>query len=188
MQASASHILVKTEAEAQNLKTQIDGGADFTELAAQNSQCPSKERGGALGTFGQGAMVKEFETVVFGELPVGQCSEPVQTQFGWHLIVVTERPAMVASARHILAKSQEDVAMYKATIEGGTDFAEMAEQHSQCPSGQNGGELGTFGRGQMVKEFEDVIFGDLEVGKISEPFQTQFGWHIVEVTERKPGE
>ena len=91
MPAAASHILVKTEAQAKDLKTQIDAGASFADLAKKNSSCPSSRDGGALGVFNPGDMVPEFDRVVFSALPIGQCSEPVKTQFGWHLVVVTMR-------------------------------------------------------------------------------------------------
>lgn len=81
----ASHILVSTEAEAKDLKSVIDAGTDFAEVARTKSSCPSKVNGGELGLFGRGAMVKPFEDAAF-ELEVGKISEPVQTQFGWHLI------------------------------------------------------------------------------------------------------
>ncbi len=86
----ASHILVPTQSKAQTLKTMIDEGEDFAYLARQYSQCPSKTIGGDLGYFKRGQMVKEFETVAF-ELPVGEVSEPIQTQFGWHLIKVVDK-------------------------------------------------------------------------------------------------
>lgn len=90
--AAARHILVKTEQQARDLKSQIESGqAKFEELAKKHSTCPSGKSGGALGTFGKGQMVKEFEDVVFGPLPVGAVSEPVKTQFGYHLIEVTSR-------------------------------------------------------------------------------------------------
>lgn len=90
--AAARHILVKTEQQARDLKTQIDAGqAKFEDLAKKHSTCPSGKSGGALGTFGKGQMVREFEEVVFGDLPIGKVSEPVKTQFGYHLIEVTSR-------------------------------------------------------------------------------------------------
>ncbi len=92
--ASASHILVKTENEANDLKKKIEEeGASFEDLARKHSQCPSGKRGGALGEFGRGDMVPEFDRVVFGDLPVGQVSEPVKTQFGYHLVRVDQRQA-----------------------------------------------------------------------------------------------
>lgn len=89
--ATARHILVKTENEANNLKQEIEGGADFGDLAKKHSQCPSGKQGGSLGTFRKGQMVPEFDRVVFGDLPVGEVSEPVKTQFGYHLIEVQNR-------------------------------------------------------------------------------------------------
>ncbi len=90
--ASASHILVKSEAEAVDLKRQIDEqGADFGALAKEHSKCPSGRQGGALGEFGPGDMVPEFDKIVFGEIPVGQVSDPVKTQFGYHLVRVDKR-------------------------------------------------------------------------------------------------
>jgi peptidyl-prolyl cis-trans isomerase C len=88
--AKASHILVPTQQECETLKQKIDGGADFAEIAKQHSKCPSGKQGGALGEFGPGQMVAEFDKVVFtGE--VGKVLGPVKTQFGYHLIKVTAR-------------------------------------------------------------------------------------------------
>ena len=85
----ASHILVKTEGEAQNILNQIKTGSDFAELAKTHSECPSKRKGGDLGYFCRGQMVKEFEEAAFG-MQRGQVSDPVQTQFGYHIIKVTD--------------------------------------------------------------------------------------------------
>lgn len=89
-QASASHILVNSEEKAQELKTAIEGGADFAQLAKENSSCPSSSQGGELGTFGRGQMVPEFDAVVFSA-PVNEVQGPVKTQFGYHLVLVTAR-------------------------------------------------------------------------------------------------
>ena len=88
-----------------------------------------------------------------------------------------------ASARHILVDNEEKCLELKAEIEGGADFADVARQHSSCPSGRQGGELGPFGPGQMVKEFDDVVFSG-ELNTVLGPVQTQFGYHLLEVTER----
>jgi peptidyl-prolyl cis-trans isomerase C len=88
--AAARHILVGTEAECLDLKQQIENGADFAELASKHSKCPSSRDGGALGTFGPGQMVREFDEVVFSA-PVGEVQGPVKTQFGFHLVEVTHR-------------------------------------------------------------------------------------------------
>ncbi len=88
-----------------------------------------------------------------------------------------------ASARHILVDSEEKCVELKGEIEGGADFADVAREHSSCPSGREGGALGEFGPGQMVKEFDDVVFsGDLNV--VHGPVKTQFGYHLLEITER----
>ena len=88
--ATARHILVATEDECNSLKTQIEDGADFAKIAAEHSTCPSGQRGGDLGQFGPGQMVKEFDTVVFdGDL--GVIHGPIKTQFGYHLIDITTR-------------------------------------------------------------------------------------------------
>lgn len=91
--AVASHILVSTEAKALELKAQIEAGASFADLAKQHSSCPSGRSGGSLGQFGKGDMVPEFDAVIFSDLPLGQVSEPVRTQFGYHLIEVQQRLA-----------------------------------------------------------------------------------------------
>ena len=88
-----------------------------------------------------------------------------------------------ARARHILVESEEDCASLKAQIEAGADFAKLAAQHSTCPSGEDGGELGEFGPGQMVPEFDRVVFS-AEVGVVQGPVRTQFGYHLIEITER----
>jgi len=88
-----------------------------------------------------------------------------------------------ASARHILVKTQADCEKLKKEIEGGADFAEVAKKHSTCPSGKQGGALGEFGPGQMVREFDEVVFS-APVGKVHGPVKTQFGYHLIEITKR----
>jgi peptidyl-prolyl cis-trans isomerase C len=90
---------------------------------------------------------------------------------------------MKASARHILVDSEDACTELKTKIEGGADFAAMAKEHSRCPSGKQGGDLGEFGPGQMVREFDDVVFRS-EVGQVHGPVKTQFGFHLIEITNR----
>ena len=85
----ASHILIETEDEAKALVTDLDGGADFAELAKEKSTGPSGPRGGALGWFGTGQMVPEFENAV-KDMEVGAVSAPIKTQFGWHVIKLND--------------------------------------------------------------------------------------------------
>ncbi len=88
-----------------------------------------------------------------------------------------------ASARHILVSTEEQCNALKAEIEAGANFAVLAKQHSSCPSGSRGGDLGSFGPGQMVPEFDTVVFNG-ELNKVHGPVKTQFGYHLLEVTSR----
>lgn len=91
---------------------------------------------------------------------------------------------VMAQARHILVSTEEKANEIKQLIvEEGEDFGELAKQYSSCPSGQRGGDLGTFSPGQMVAEFNDVCFNG-EVGVVHGPVKTQFGYHLIEVLKR----
>ena len=87
-------------------------------------------------------------------------------------------------ASHILVETEAEAISLKEEILSGTSFEDIAAEHSLCPSGANGGDLGFFGRGQMVGEFETAAF-DLKVGEISAPVRTNFGWHLILVTAQK---
>jgi parvulin-like peptidyl-prolyl isomerase len=85
-------------------------------------------------------------------------------------------------ASHILVEKQSQALRILEELKGGADFSELAKKHSTCPSGKRGGDLGSFGRGQMVKPFEDAAFA-LNVGEMGkEPVRTQFGYHIIKRT------
>ena len=88
-----------------------------------------------------------------------------------------------ASARHILVSSEDECEDLKTQIADGADFAEMAKAHSKCPSGKQGGDLGEFSPGQMVPEFDRVVFEE-ELNVVHGPVQTDFGFHLLEITER----
>lgn len=88
-----------------------------------------------------------------------------------------------ATARHILVESEQQCNDIKDQISNGEDFADMAKQHSKCPSGATGGELGEFGPGMMVKEFDEVVFS-APLKQVEGPVKTQFGYHLLEVTSR----
>ncbi|MHC4993362.1 MAG: peptidylprolyl isomerase [Planctomycetota bacterium] len=87
-----------------------------------------------------------------------------------------------SSATRAQAEAQQQIAEIKQQIDGGADFADLARQHSDCPSGQQGGDLGRFGRGQMVKAFEDTAFS-MGVGAVSDVVETEFGYHLLKRTE-----
>jgi len=88
-----------------------------------------------------------------------------------------------ATARHILVETLNECEELKSKIETGTDFAQVAMEHSTCPSGLQGGDLGEFGPGQMVPEFDKVVFSG-NVNEVLGPVKTQFGYHLLEVTSR----
>ena len=88
-----------------------------------------------------------------------------------------------ATARHILVETEEVCLDLKKQIESGTDFASIASEFSACPSGKSGGDLGTFQKGQMVKEFDDVVFTEA-LDTVHGPVKTQFGFHLIEITDR----
>ena len=88
-------------------------------------------------------------------------------------------------ASHVLVKNRKEAVRIKKEIESGEiTFEEAAMKYSQCPSGQNGGDLGFFNRKQMVQQFADTAF-DLKVGQISDPVGTKFGWHIIKTTDKR---
>ena len=88
-----------------------------------------------------------------------------------------------ASARHILVDSESACESIKDEIAKGASFADLAQQHSNCPSGASGGDLGTFSKGQMVPEFDEVVF-TADLNTVQGPIKTQFGYHLLEVTSR----
>jgi len=88
-----------------------------------------------------------------------------------------------ARARHILVATEEKCNELKSIIEDGKDFAEVAKEFSTCPSGRQGGDLGEFGPGMMVPEFDKVVFS-APLNEVQGPVKTQFGYHLLEVTSR----
>ena len=88
-----------------------------------------------------------------------------------------------ATARHILVDNEEQCAKLKDAISNGEDFGDVAKEHSSCPSGAQGGDLGSFGPGMMVPEFDEVVFS-ANIGEVHGPVKTQFGYHLLEITSR----
>ena len=87
-------------------------------------------------------------------------------------------------AAHILVAKEDKAKELLQMIKNGTSFGDLAKQHSMCPSGRKGGDLGWFGKGMMVKEFEDAAFNHAK-GEIVGPVKTQFGWHLIQVVDQK---
>lgn len=203
----ASHIMIKLSPNAMpkdtlqaynkimDIRKKIMKGADFADMAIEFSEDPSaKDNKGNLGYFTAFYMVYPFETAAY-KTEVGEISMPVRTDYGYHLIKVEDkRPAKgKVKVAHILItepaegeqKSTEDVKqkieeIYNKITDEGADFAEMARKYSEdFRSARAGGTLPAFGVGRMVPEFEQQAFSLKEVGDVSEPFKTDFGWHIL---------
>ncbi len=185
---------------AKNIYEQLQGGADFRELAARYSKGPTSLEGGSLGPMAGQSVPTIFADVLPG-LNAGDVSEPFRRGNNFHIVRVDNlRSAVEASqvnqvkVRHILvtpneiiddetAKQRLDEALAK--IRSGEDFGEQAKLLSDDPGSANlGGDLGWAGPGTFVPEFETVV-ESLEIGVISEPFRSQFGWHVLEVLERR---
>ncbi len=189
----------ETRKEAEVVYQQIMDGADFGEMAIRHSESDTSLRGGSLGWI-EGQQVPSFFVDILTGMEAGQVSEPFRTSSSYHIVKVNElRSAIQRSeinqthARHILitpneiiddatAKQQLDNALER--IEEGEDFGELAKLLSDGPTAPVGGDLGWSDPGSFVPEFEKVM-NDLEIGEISEPFRSPFGWHIVEVLDRR---
>jgi peptidyl-prolyl cis-trans isomerase SurA len=196
--ATASQI-EEAQANAQNVYEQIEAGADFGEMAVRYSQSETSLRGGELGWI-EGQQIPSFFVDILADLTTGEVSEPFRTSNSFHIVKVNELRSAVqrsevnqTKARHILitpneiiddetAKQQLEDALEK--IAEGEDFAELAKLLSDGPTAPVGGDLGWSDPGSFVPEFEQMI-DSLEVGEVSEPFRSPFGWHIVEVLERR---
>ncbi len=189
----------ETRKEAQDIYQQIIDGADFGEMAIRHSESDTALRGGSLGWI-EGQQVPSFFVDILTGMEAGQVSKPFRTSSSYHIVKVNElRSAIQRSeinqtrARHILitpneiiddatAKQQLDSALER--IEEGEDFGELAKLLSDGPTAPVGGDLGWSDPGSFVPEFEQVM-NDLEIGEISQPFRSPFGWHIVEVLDRR---
>jgi len=187
------------EARAQQLVDKLRAGADFSEIAIAESDATTALEGGDIGWRSMAQMPTLFVEPLKG-MQTGDISAPIRSPGGFHIIKLVEQRGgerhiiQQTHARHILLKpdaihSDEAVKIHIEQIEirirGGEDFASLARANSQDTlSAAKGGDLGWVSPGDLVPEFEEVMDA-LEPGQISEPFETQFGWHIVQVLERR---
>lgn len=193
---TASHILFSTEEEANLALQLLNEGQDFATLAQQFSiDSGSGSAGGALGTFGRGIMVPAFEDAAFAA-EVGEVVGPVQTDFGYHLILVTSKnddPEAV-SARHILVATAEDAQTALDRVEAGEDFGDVAVDMSidGTASGNGGDTLSvvTGGQSSGLYVFEETLpqleleAFRAEVGDIIPPIETEYGYFVMIVDEK----
>lgn len=180
------------------IQDSLKKGGNFAELAENFSDDPgSSQNGGELGWVERGVFVKEFEKVAFG-LEQNEISDIVETQFGFHIIQLLERRGEKINTRHILAgfktSSNDEKAVldtlknFKERIENGnTTFEELAQKYSlDKETAFKGGSLGWFEISKLTNSAFRNQIDNLEEGDISEPFQSEFGFHLLRLEERKP--
>ncbi|AOW19556.1 peptidylprolyl isomerase [Urechidicola croceus] len=198
---NASHILVMVKpsatpadtiqayekiVEARNL---ILAGNKFNDVATKYSEDPSVQRNlGDLGYFSAFSMVFPFEDAAYTTV-VNEISKPFRTRFGYHILKVHDKRKTrgEVEASHIMVKGDTDDSFSKINeiynqLLDGKDFANLAKTQSEdVYSAKKNGSLGRFGAGKMVKEFEQTVFSLKNIGDISQPFKTAYGWHIVKL-------
>lgn len=209
---NASHILIKIDEEtnpedtlfawekAVRLRVQIRAGEEFEAVARRASDDPTaKTNNGNIGYFTAFQMVYPFEKAVY-EMQPGEISMPVRSRFGYHIIRLNgkrQSPGEV-KLQHILLRippgadneqtvsQQEKITVIHKRLLTGEDFGKLAAEFSQdLSSAGNNGEMNWFGTGRMFPEFEEKAFSLKEKGSISEPFKTQYGWHIIKLADKK---
>ncbi|MDD2196270.1 MAG: peptidylprolyl isomerase [Bacteroidales bacterium] len=209
---NASHILILVPKDATpedtltlynktlQIRDRIIDGEPFETVARATSDDASVNRnGGNLGYFTAFQMVYPFEEAAYN-LEIGNVSMPIKTSYGYHIIQLNDKRPTIGQVKvaHIMIMNpkdatEEQMAETKAKAESiynlvlqNEDFAELAKKHSQDPgSARNGGELPWFGSGRMVPEFESAAFSLTNPGEITQPIQSQFGWHIIKLIDRK---
>ncbi|MCC5858668.1 MAG: peptidylprolyl isomerase [Ectothiorhodospiraceae bacterium] len=198
-QAASPEQIDEARGRAEALVEELRGGADFAETAARVSDAANALEGGDLGWRSGGELPTVFQDVVRG-MQTGQVSDALRSPSGFHIVKLDgirsdeSRVVTQTRARHILIRTSEVVddndarqrlESLRDRIAQGESFSALARAHSDDPgSASRGGDLGWANPGQFVPVFEDTMDA-LEPGQISQPFQTQFGWHILQVQERR---
>ena len=197
--ASAEQIS-EAEEEANLVYSQLEGGTEFGQLAIRYSDSETGLEGGALGWI-EGRNAPTMFSDLLGEMDTGSYSKPIRAVSGFHIVKVNELRSVnqksevqQSNVRHILITPDEIIDDETAKqrledaverIKDGEDFGEVAKLLSDDPGSANdGGEMGWTNPGTFVPEFEEVVNG-LELGVLSEPFRSRFGWHVLEVVDRR---
>jgi peptidyl-prolyl cis-trans isomerase SurA len=191
--------LQKQRARAEEALEQLRAGAPFAQIAASFSDAPDALQGGSLGWRSPARLPAIFVEALQSMNP-GDLSPVLRSPNGFHIVKLVDRrgvggPVMIQQSRvrHILIKTSELVSQREARdrllklkdrIDHGTDFAELARLHSEDTSSSRGGDLGWLAAGNTVPEFEHAM-NALEPGQVSEPVQTPFGWHLIQVLARR---
>ena len=207
-QVNASHILIKLRPkftvqdtvnaynEISELRRRIMDGEEFEALAKSFSQDPSaKVNGGNLGFFSAFEMVYPFESAAYNT-PVGEVSMPFRTSFGYHIVKTHSFKDLIGAREiaHIMIANKEDAgkvkidSIFKVLKSNPESFSQLAEEFSDDSASTNkGGKLPKMNIGDAIESFEQVVFFDLkEEGEISQPFKTEFGWHIAKLLKLYP--
>jgi peptidyl-prolyl cis-trans isomerase SurA len=187
------------EQHAENILARLRNGASFTDIAIAESDAQTALEGGDIGWRSLGQMPSLFLEPV-KKMQVGEVSDLISSPGGYHIIKLLEKRGEErhiveqTKARHILLKPDEintdeqvraRIEQLKIRLENGEDFAALARANSQDPlSAARGGDLGWLSQGDTVPEFEDQM-NRLQPGELSQPFKTQFGWHLLQVEERR---
>ena len=199
-EAASPEQVQAAKARAQDILTRLRSGADFGQMATAESDGQQALEGGDLG-WRKSSQLPSFFTDIVVELKPGDISDPIRSPSGFHIIKLLDTRGgdqrhliKQTRARHILLRPdalvteqqvQTRIAQLRERIAQGEDFAVLARAHSQDPgSGSKGGDLGWVTPGEMVPEF-DKAMDELEPGEISEPVKSRFGWHLIQVQERR---
>lgn len=206
-----SHILIRTpedaspedlekaKAKTQEALKQLADGTSFSEVSASLSDAPNALEGGGMG-WRSGAQLPAVFLEILKPMQKGEVSKPIRSPNGFHILKVTDRRGGTSSlvigqthARHILIKLTEVVSekeakrkmdTIKERLDNGAKFEELARQYSEDGSANNGGDLGWVNPGDTVPPFEKAM-NELGLGEISEPVLSPFGWHVIQVIERR---
>lgn len=198
-------VIEEARAQAETVYDDLDDGADFERLAAEVSDGPRALSGGDLGWRTPDRLPALFVEAI-EDLQPGEIAAPVRSANGFHILRLADRRGgdgdrsiTETRARHILIRGGEGpetddseahdrIVELRGRLQAGASFDSIARGHSEDPgSAAEGGDLGWFGPGDMSPAFQQVV-DELAVGELSEPFRTEFGWHIVEVQDRRQRE
>jgi peptidyl-prolyl cis-trans isomerase SurA len=206
-----SHILIRTpensspediekaSAKVKEALEKLSKGTSFQQVSAEYSDAPNALEGGEMG-WKSGTQMPKLFLDALKNTQVGEIAQPVRSPNGFHIIKLTNRRGTSSQlvidqthVRHILIKLSEVVSqkeakqkmdVIKERLDNGTKFEEMARQYSEDGSANNGGDLNWVNPGDTVPQFEKAM-NELGVGEISQPILTPFGWHIIQVLERR---
>lgn len=199
-ESASSEQIAEAEAEANSVYASLKDGADFGQLAIRNSDSQTGLEGGDLG-WREGSQLPTLFANVVGDMTIGDFSKPIRAISGFHLIKITDLRGVneksqieQSQVRHILITPNEIIDEETAQqrledaivrVKEGEDFGEIAKLMSDDPgSKNNGGEMGWTDPGTFVPEFEEVM-NNLQPGEMSTPFRSRFGWHVMEVMDRR---